>query len=148
VKHSTKNQAYMRARYRYWASIGICTHCGCRPARANRKTCASCAAKSVLHTTKRLRKLRQVNRSLGVCIVCNARESMPRLRWCAVCAEVHTERQVKVRARRREAGKCPRCGKVRDREDRAQCAPCREISRARAAARRHKAQAKRVEARA
>jgi len=63
----------------------------------------------------------------GLCLHCHKRIAIAQ--YCGYCLEARAENQTRRRARWISEGKCSRCGKRCDREDRRMCAKCREHQR-------------------
>ena len=58
-----------------------------------------------------------------VCVIHGRREAVPGRQYCGWCLEQNAEVARIIRVKRKEQGKCSRCGKDRDSE-KLTCSPC------------------------
>lgn len=84
-------------------SIGICTCCGTRKARAGKILCEECSEKAKAYKQANHDKIMEQEREnynarkerrnkQGICVKCGKRPSVQGKQYCAVCASKHSER--------------------------------------------------------
>jgi len=81
-EYKEKANEYRRNRIKMWREAGLCTTCGKRPPRENRKMCLDCSLKH----NRRMRKKdieRNARPSLGLCFICG----LPVVESKKVCAK-------------------------------------------------------------
>lgn len=74
-------------------------------------------------TPEQQREVIRACRAEGICVCCKKRIAIHS--FCGVCLERRAEVQARRKVRWIESGKCSRCGRARDRDDRMMCVKCR-----------------------
>lgn len=120
--------AKKRSKYAWRRANNLCTGCGENPPRVGRLTCKPCAAAHSARNKRSQQRIVAGLRGLHICLHCRDREAMPGRQVCGACIEIQIDRQRERRNRWRLAGLCQRCGRDRDRKDRAYCARCRRAN--------------------
>ena len=115
------NKSYMER-----AAAGICVSCGKNPAREGQKRCAECSAKQKQFNLERRERLLKAH----CCTNCGAQ--LPE-GWyytlCRRCKDVNSRLCAELRARRKAAGLCPKCGARVTDKSHALCPLCRKKQR-------------------